>query len=645
MRKVIIRSVTLSNFRSFISEKVVFPLDAGLKFLGGNNEVEPRLGANGAGKSSLLDAICWAFYGVSVRGMKVSSLLAWGTKTAKVDVEVETLDEIHTITRSGPPMKIYFDGHVVDQQEIDKYLGLSHLRFLHSVIFGQDVSLFPDLTGPQRGEIFDEVLNLDIWNECLAATTDKVNALEKEVNKHKQEISYTQGSLASLPTEEYLKSKIKEWEEIHATDIENWELERMSDIQELEGKAGSWIADKKAAGQKLVDEIEAQEKEQDGIKSQLESIQKRFTDDYVAKEVALEHAVQDAQKVFHGLQSDLDHMIYDMEFWKLNNKCPTCGQVMNSSLKEHNILVLEDKIHTLKVEIKKDEDILETITKELQKIKKLVQDERVESSLAKARANTLMNDSVRVKSQIGKLTDQAEKLLDEINGNKNPFQLQIDLLKKKVNPHTSAVNPYKEEWKKVSKQRHDLDFKLNAAEEELKTTESKMTATEYWKHGFKRIRLYFVQKILAALQIEIESAISSLGLIGWGITLTTETENKSGTVKFGIQIHVKAPKAEGPWEGWSGGETQRLRLAIAMGMASLIQRAAGVSYVQEFWDEPTFNLSESGVEDLLESLKAKADMTRKGVFIIDHHSLNSSSFDEIFQVKKTDEGSKVVKIQ
>jgi DNA repair exonuclease SbcCD ATPase subunit len=59
-----IKRVELTNFRSFAGDhSYELPTKAGLYNLTGQNLVNPRLGANGTGKSTFLEAIFWCLYG------------------------------------------------------------------------------------------------------------------------------------------------------------------------------------------------------------------------------------------------------------------------------------------------------------------------------------------------------------------------------------------------------------------------------------------------------------------------------------------------------------------------------------------------------------------------------------------------------
>ena len=90
-----------------------------------------------------------------------------------------------------------------------------------------------------------------------------------------------------------------------------------------------------------------------------------------------------------------------------------------------------------------------------------------------------------------------------------------------------------------------------------------------------------------------------------------------------------------PGKTWSGGEGQRVRLAVAMGLASLIQRQAGISINFEVFDEPTQFLSETGIENLLECLRHRAAVLHKSIWLCDHRTLLCSNFSEIWVVRKT----------
>ena len=122
----------------------------------------------------------------------------------------------------------------------------------------------------------------------------------------------------------------------------------------------------------------------------------------------------------------------------------------------------------------------------------------------------------------------------------------------------------------------------------------------------------------------------------------TELETKAGTLRPGIHITVASPLAVAPWEVWSGGEGQRIRLAVALGLSSLIQRMAGININLEIYDEPTAWLSGEGIEDLIDCLKHRAKTANKTLWLCDHRALLHSDFDETWQIIKDADGSRIL---
>src|ERR1700677_713562 len=105
-----IAQVELENFRSYRGpHKFEIPVDPGLYLITGKNEVEPRLGPNGVGKSTLLDAIYWCLYGKTTRGLKAGDVIAWGQTQCSVTVYLTVSDKAIKITRTQSPNSLTLD--------------------------------------------------------------------------------------------------------------------------------------------------------------------------------------------------------------------------------------------------------------------------------------------------------------------------------------------------------------------------------------------------------------------------------------------------------------------------------------------------------------------------------------------------------
>jgi len=91
---------------------------------------------------------------------------------------------------------------------------------------------------------------------------------------------------------------------------------------------------------------------------------------------------------------------------------------------------------------------------------------------------------------------------------------------------------------------------------------------------------------------------------------------------------------------WSGGEAQRIRLALTIGISDFIKAKRELDYNFIILDEPSQHLSEEGIEDLLSYLKEKANAEDITIYLIEHKELkNSGIFNEIVLIEKNELGS------
>lgn len=693
MPEVRLLGVVIKNFRSFKDEEIAITPAVGLKYLGGDNQLEPRLGANGAGKSSLWEAIVWCLYGRSIRGARTSQVISWGEAEVMVGVILDIGGVETMIVRYGPPerMEIQITGGEpvpATQANIDTTVGLSLDRFLHSVIFGQGKKLFPDLSITERGELFDEVLDLDLWTRCGDATATEAKRLGLVLGSHRMELGRINGVLAGLPTDESLQEKSCTWEaekesSLQAIDrsIKAWEVQHLADIdvakdnvtvwafaqdgiiQNLKKQVAEWEAEHDAALESLGAELEVLESKV----LALSSLEQTQLDPYVSN--TARQALWNKRTSYNTSKEmearkwqQCNQAVQALATWSDTKTCHVCGSVvpiaqsaeMKSQLEqakekfqnELNLLIAENEqaaADILVLEADYNEKAVAFGVLQ-EKVKQATKDLKEATDAVTAKSNTITAHIEKVNPHVAQL-DLAERTI-------NPYIAQLDALKNKTNPHLpslettrNSVNPFIHMLEQNKVKRAEIELLKQACESDITFVEGQVAAVEFWRTGFKRIRLYFVEQILAALQIEIQSAISALGLNGWKVLLATETENKSGTMKLGVQIRIRsAAGQEGAWETWSGGESQRLRLSMGMGLAALIQRAAGVRFDIEVWDEPSAWLSDVGIEDLLEALRYRASVNKKQVWIVDHRALAFSGFSEIWSVKKGEEGSKLHKV-
>jgi len=153
-------------------------------------------GANGAGKSSLLDAITWVLFGQARR--KDETIINSNAQTAEVILEFSYEDEIFKVQRSKTRGKSTllefqaFDGrtwkplteHSVSETEtrICQTLRLDYETFINASFFLQGkADLFAQQKATDRKRILSTILGLEIWEEYRERAATRRRNVENEL--------------------------------------------------------------------------------------------------------------------------------------------------------------------------------------------------------------------------------------------------------------------------------------------------------------------------------------------------------------------------------------------------------------------------------------------------------------------------------
>lgn len=619
MRQITLRSLSLAGFKSFKRESEIELDPTGFIFVAGDNKVEPRLGANGAGKSTIFDALCFCLYGYGVRGQRVGDLLATGEKALAVTAVLDIDGEEYTISRSGPPARISINSRAREQSEVDHLLGMTRARWLNSIVFGQDVPLFIDRSVPERGELLDEILDLQVWMQAADAASKEHAVATKAHTTAQVQVARVEGEIAGMESIEDLESRVSEW---------NTEKERR--VLEAREKYNKWNYDRDDRVGAMIDQFERHELDyQAALAARVHVVPDvdALWKDYKAKEAAQKEIELERARLetTQGAASDA------ISFFRgAGDTCPVCTQVITKEFSDQHLSELREK-HKQGIEAQG-------------KLDRRWADARSDSNDAHAawHAANQTAGSAREKNaardanlRAAKQTiDNMERQIEAAGTEPNPHEGVAEQVEAEVNPHTARLAA-------IVEARRGAEERLAASQAAEKTALDRMSALDFWRQGFRRVRLFYIRRVLAQLEVETMNASGQLGLVGWKIRFTTETETKSGSTKTGVQIPVESPTMTGPFTNWSGGEGQRVRLCVALGVGSMIQRWSGVRWNLEVFDEPTAWLSEAGIEDLLQLLKTRADLSNKAVYLADHRALGFAGFSKVITVVKDEAGSRI----
>lgn len=189
-------SLRLVNFKSFRDEVEIKLLrEPGLYYVTGVNKLEPELGANGVGKSTIWDALLWALWGSTGRDKRPSdSIEPWETEgRTRVEVSFWSGQQFCVVTRQRSPNSLSFGDGVSDpreiaQGEVPAILGMTEEMFRNSLVLSQFGELFLDMRAEAQSQMFTEALELNVWiaasdkaKEAYAADQDALRKAQADL--------------------------------------------------------------------------------------------------------------------------------------------------------------------------------------------------------------------------------------------------------------------------------------------------------------------------------------------------------------------------------------------------------------------------------------------------------------------------------
>lgn len=581
-----IESFVIQGFRSIAEplELSVGTMAPGLYHVVGQNLVEPALEGNGVGKSSLFEALFWLLHGRTSRGLRAGAVQNWyGSERCAGQATVTVPAGTVEVFRSWQPNALEVDGRPVTDEELQQVLGLSPDMMLYAIYFAQFTRAFIDLKPNEQTELFTNVLQLHVWETAAERAADGVKRNAILLNTMRARLAGLQGQAEELLAQDFTAA------------VDAWEAQRTSEIARYEAEAASLsieVRKKQAAANKHLQNANTFR-------------QRRAVEMEAAKAlVGADATLTAAERALHRLHAQLRES---------PKNCPTCGQAIKNDSKAD--------VH-LKGEIGAAELAITHATKAVD-VARAHHEESAKAMVEFRQAEVDYSNAMRQVAAFEARRDEQERQAQHLRLEKNPHKAQAD----------------------AAEQRGmQLADDIEKLEAEVQAAEHQLAACEFWVKGFKEVRLSQIRESLAQLQIEANEALYQLGLRDWQLLFDVERETKSGTISAKFQTMVVSPHHDQPvpWEAWSGGESQRLRLSAAMGFANLVCGRAGVQPNVELWDEPSQWLSQAGINDLLQTLADRAQRLKKVILLADHRSLDFGGFAGILRLVKDAKGTRMV---
>jgi len=308
------KSVSWKNFLSTGNDTIKIELNRSPSTL--------IVGQNGAGKSTMLDALSFGLFGKPHRDIKKDQMInSINKKGTVVEVEFKIGDSDFRIMRGIKPNKfeIYQNGTMINQasnaRDYQKFLEqnilkLNHKSFHQVVVLGSS-SFIPFMQLPiwSRRGVIEDLLDINI--------SSKMNTLLKERNANiRDELTDINHQIELFKTKIDSQGKyIKDLQSINKDLVET----KKETIKDHEKDIKELIKESTELNDNLQSHIDIETKRSDELKAtttQLKSYDLQFT-------------------------AKIKDLVQQGKFFEENDQCPTCDQEINENIKEEKITAIK----------------------------------------------------------------------------------------------------------------------------------------------------------------------------------------------------------------------------------------------------------------------------------------------------------------
>jgi len=363
------------------------------------------VGENGAGKSTILDALTFALFGKTFRNINKPQLLNTITrKELVVELEFSVQSNHYKIVRGIKPtvFEVYCNDNLVNQsaemrdyQEVleKNVLKINYKSFCQVVVLGSASFVpFMQLPASQRRAIIEDLLDLQVFTTMNTLLKEKVqdNTSLIQDNENDRKI---------------VEAKIKMVRE---------------HLKEVQSKNEQFIQEKKIA---LAD-VEKKIEEARLTKSELSDAIKSKSD-YLTNLGSVKNKVEKLKTLRAQMEIKTASLSKEIDFFNNHDNCPTCKQEISSEFSCEIVEKRENEIKEVESGLSQLANKYEETNAELSKILEI--DKECDDLRTKASHETLkiqmFNDQVRT---ISKELDEAKKTSKE-NSDLKVVDLEKDL--------------------------------------------------------------------------------------------------------------------------------------------------------------------------------------------------------------------------
>ena len=379
------------------------------------------VGHNGAGKSTMLDALSFALFGRAHRNISKTQLVnSINKKGTVVEAIFNVKGSDYKVVRGIKPnnFEIWKDGMMLNQSSHAKeyqkileqnILKLNHKSFHQIVVLGSSSFIpFMQLSAQNRRDVIEDLLDMNVFSKMNALLKEKISQVKGSIKDvaHKHDVTTTKIDAS--------KRYIKDIKAINKEQKEE-KLQLIADFQnEIKTLHGT--------NKELSDAIQSELPTADAQRGESETEIKTF----------------EAYRT--RFSTEVKKVVKEVQFFEENDTCPTCTQPITEATKEEHIVASKARAKELQEGIVTADERIQAAQSTLSTQLEIV--ERCRSQQSEIAAN---NQSIaQFQSSIDRTQREIDKLSQstDLDGAKTELETLTHMLNDLIYQKTSLNEQY-----------------------------------------------------------------------------------------------------------------------------------------------------------------------------------------------------------
>ena len=564
------KTITWKNFLSTGNHPTTVSLDS--------DSTSLIIGTNGAGKSTILDALTFSLYGKSFRKINKGQLInTTNEKNCFVEIEFVVNSTEWKVERGIKPniFKIYRDGEelnqnssAIDQQKWleQNVLKMNYKSFTQIVILGSSSFVpFMQLPTNSRREVVEDLLDIKIFSSMNDIVKGRLRLVKDEIK-----------------TLELKKDNLKD-----KVDMQK------NFIQQIEDQSKDDIEIKNNSINNLMDEMSGYMKKTEYLDEEVKASQLSLKSFEGATSKLREYG-----NIKGKLSQKISGIVKEHKFFTENRVCPTCSQDIEETFRVNRISDSQSK------------------AEELQKGYKELMD-------------AIKNEEER-ESQFQQISGDLSKLLNGITQNNshiNGCQKQIKRLEHEIQTITSQIANRNTEHEKLEEFRNNLQDTFEIISEK----KEKITYLDFTYNLLKDggVKTQIIKKYLPIIN---QQANKYLQMMDFYINFKLDEE---------FTETIESPIHEDfTYQSFSEGEKMRIDLALLFTWREIARMKNSVNTNLLIMDEVfDSSLDGFGTEEFLKIIRFV--IKDANIFVISHKEGLEDKFDNVIKFEKQGNFSRI----